>query len=756
MKKFTSRKLAVVFIEVVVIIVMFIVMFRQTKSNNITEIDLKKLTVPYDEMQYDGTCWSIDKDSATGLVGKDDLIYGPGISLKRGTYTLVLDYTSTEIHRGVLEVKGGVLDAADYFVIGNNKHEIRYDFSLRSDVEDFRFRLKYFNGGYFSLNGLTLIRNNHNIRCAIFTWLLLSIVLNCFMFSENVRKNKNTIAIIFGIALLASLPLFPKGMMTGDDMRYHLLRIEAIMSGLKSGQFPVRMYPVFNDDYGYPVPMLYGDMLMYFPALLRIIGFSVVQSYKGYIFFINLITACTSYYCGKKIFDKTITASTFSLAFTMATYRLLCLYSRAAAGAFNSTCFYPLVILAIWNIYTKDIKHKDYKKNAIILAIGVAGLIYHNILATELVVSTLLVLALALYKLTFRKETLLVIGKSIVLCALISAAFAVPFLEYYSSVDLLLKESSSRSAGYIQDSGAYLSDYFAFFKSITGGNYLTRQGLRTPGLVLMAGLALGIYLILTKKADSRIRVTTIASIILLFISSNLCPWNRIYDIPILGPILVTVQFQYRYLGVAICFMSVLLCLCIERVIELGVNGRKVYTYAICFSLLMSFYFLSEYQDERFVTSVYNPQDTADLYVYTRDGNYGMGEYVSGLLLMKDTNVLQEALDYGVYGDNIKAIILGEDGVKLAVYVQAGENATLEVPRFAYPYMFAKDSAGNYLEVIKGHNNKVVVQFPESYSGEVYIDFEEPWHWRAAEIVSLITVLLLIGQVLYSKRKLGKS
>ena len=296
--------------------------------------------------------------------------------------------------------------------------------------------------------------------------------------------------------------------------------------------------------------------------------------------------------------------------------------------------------------------------------------------------------------------------------------------------------------------GAYVSDYFAVFKSITGGDYYARRGLLTPGLILMAGLIVAIVLIIAHKADEKIKVTTGGAIISLFVASTLFPWDRINGIPVIGNFLVSVQFPYRYIGIAVCFLSILLILVLDKIVELGFTTEKIFRAVAIVSVATTMLFISFYQDESFITSILRSYDTADLFPYTRTSDFGM--YLGSIYLIQGTNMDMEALDYGVYGENVNAVILGESGLKMQIYADAADNAVLEVPRFAYPHFVARDNAGNKLPTTVGNNNKLAVVFDKAYSGEVYINFEEPWYWRAAEIVSLLTVIGMVVSLLIKK------
>lgn len=726
-------------IELIVLGILVFIMISRMKNADVISVDLGAMASGHEEVKYDGTKWSLNSEDANALVSDGYVIYGPGISLQRGTYTLVLDYSTTRIQKGVVEAASGLLETADYFLLSNNKNTVKYDFRVLADVTGFQFRLKEYYGGNFELNGVTIVKNTHDIRTYIFLFILLSICINLVLFSEKIKSNRYTILAVVGIAFLASLPLFPNGMMTGNDMRFHFARIEAISEGIKNGIFPVKMYSVFNDNYGYPVGIYYGDMLLYIVAIFRIIGFSIITSYKMYIVTMNLLTAISAYLCGKHIFKKQITSLVFSLVFTTATYRMLCIYARAAVGEYSAGCFYPLIILAIWNIYTKEKDSNEFKDSYILLATGMSGLIYTHVLSTEMVVVTLVVLSLALIKKTLRLPVIIVYIKSIFLCGLLSLAFIVPFLEYYINVDTNLDDGFQST--YIQSMGAYISDYFAFFKSITGGDYPGARGLHTPGAVLMFGLAIAVYLIVRKEANKEIKTVTLGALISLFVASNLFPWNRLYEIPKLGQFLVSVQFPYRYIGIAVAFLALLLGLTLERVSELELFAKSLYTYVAAISIIATFVFVSFYQDESFVRSIYRAYDTPDLFVCTRGENFGM--YLGSEYLMDNSDVSMEALDYVLNGQDVEAELLEENGLKMKLDVDAKENGYIEVPRFAYPYFVARDSMGERLPVQAGSNNRLKITFKDAYKGLVIVDFEEPIHWRGAEIVSLMAVICLM-------------
>ena len=110
------------------------------------------------------------------------------------------------------------------------------------------------------------------------------------------------------------------------------MRIEAIATELKNGVFPVRIGSVWLEQYGYAASVYYGDILLYFPVLLRVLGFGVTASYKAYVVFINAGTAVIGYYSFKGIFGDRRCDLILSLAYSTASYRLTNIYIRSALG----------------------------------------------------------------------------------------------------------------------------------------------------------------------------------------------------------------------------------------------------------------------------------------------------------------------------------------------------------------------------------------------------------------------------------------
>lgn len=112
-------------------------------------------------------------------------------------------------------------------------------------------------------------------------------------------------------------------MVSGADLTYHLHRIEGVKDGLLTGQFPVRLEPRWVFDHGYANGIFYCNLLLYFPALLRMAGFTMTESYAFYCIGLSIATAAIAWYCFNGIFGDRIIGLVCSALYTLSIFRFL-------------------------------------------------------------------------------------------------------------------------------------------------------------------------------------------------------------------------------------------------------------------------------------------------------------------------------------------------------------------------------------------------------------------------------------------------
>lgn len=710
-------------------------------------------------IDYNGDSWYLDETIVKEKLGESksvDMIYGPYIDMKKGSYTVTIQYEAYENHSCLLDASEGE-DNHVYLKYsgvalneGQNAKTIRME--LTEDVDNFSVKVVYGGKGSLKILGITIVENKlHDIRVIVEVFFLFAFVDCLWIFRKKIKKHKNILCMLGGILFIVSLPEMISGFYDGHDMAFHLLRIEGIAQELKNGSFPARIHSLSLYGYGYPVSIFYGDILLYLPAMLRIVGVPVMSAYKVYILFINVLTMLISYFSFSKMFKNRNVAVLGTLIYVTSPYRMLDVYIRAAVGEYTAMMAYPLIALALYLIYTSDAADwKKYRENSLFLALGMSLLISSHVLSTEMTVFTLVVVCLVLWKKTLRKNTLRVYGLAVAETCLLCAYFIVPFLDYYINVDVKITDHVQNDVMKIQKFGAYVGEYFTFFRKVWGHaseSMLGRMQI-TPGLILMGALILWVIMRLYGLKDKKCQFFAGASIAALFVASNLFPWDKIAAHTKIGLLLAQVQYSWRYVGIATVFLVMLACemISLEK-IQAKYSMKNISMVILVISVLMTSYLTGSIFDS--VSTSTNVQTTSVMNTFDTDSistkSIGTGEYLrTGSDIGNIQSNMYEKNDANVLN------IVERKGNKITVYCENGEkNTNIELPIFNYKGYHATNDLGNELEISDGENNVISVAVPAGFAGNITVAFHEPVYWRIAELVSLISV---IGVIVFAFRR----
>ena len=696
-----------------------------------------EIEIDLDEMS--GSMITDDDGSKYIYSGSADyVLYGPYMALDKGCYTVGIDYDAD--NDCTMNVHSN--EYSDYVVSGDvilksQSTNKQFNIRLKDMVDDLELRVKYNGYGDLRVNRITITANTVGIRTNAF--LAVAAVLlftGCYLLREKIAQNKMTLAVLAMITFLSCVPEMTLGMCTGHDGTFHLLRIEGLAQGLRLGEFPVRMQTNWMEGYGYPVSIYYGDILLYIPALLRIVGFSVTQSYKTYLFLINLGTTLTAYFCFRKITKDSRAALWGTAAYVFAIYRLTNVYVRLAVGEYTAIMFLPLVLLAVYGIYTDDVTDfKKYMRNGVLLAAAMTGLVQTHLISVATVSLMIAFVCIVKIKKTLRKNTLVVYILSVAMTVALNLFFLVPFMDYWQNVPVdVFHESEEIIAETIQSAGAYISQYFMLYQRAFGapGRNIGDRMAITPGLVLMATLFAGIWFCIKKK-DKPVKFMTLMSVLLLWMSSNLFPWNFIINhVPFMGWI-SKIQFPWRFLPIAQLFLSLLLCMLMIKIKE----EERVHVERMLLVLLIvtTAQMFSGVIQERSYVEKY---DAAGLDSFT----LVYGEYVR-----EGTEI--KWFDGEVHTKNVEIIEgytrEGKYAIMECETAGGGGDAWVEFPILNYKNYAAYGENGIPFKIMDGDNNVIRVMLPDHYSGIVAVIYEIPPYYRVADLCSL-TALVAIAAI----------
>ena len=219
----------------------------------------------------------------------------PQYVMNKGTYTVSMDY-KVDYDGSVLELWGqGSKMAAWPVPTGQQKMSV--DFTLSKDVKQLQFKTNYSGQGELTIKKFTLAPKGMFYSDTYFFVVLFAVinVVGC-LYVRNGRKwltqeQLVDYSIILGVALLATSPMMQTYLYNGDDLCYHLARLEGLKDGILDGQIPVNILPDGLKNHGY-LNAMYPYLFLYIGAFLRIcrVSSSNISMVSGSIYSPQLYT----------------------------------------------------------------------------------------------------------------------------------------------------------------------------------------------------------------------------------------------------------------------------------------------------------------------------------------------------------------------------------------------------------------------------------------------------------------------------------
>lgn len=690
-----------------------------------------------------------------------ETIRSAAVALPKGTYTIDVWYSGdqTQTATPVADGLNSVFLEGSEFYLNKNLNHVTYSITAEEDIDNFQLQINYNGSGSLDITNIQITENNNGQKLALLSLITVFLLLDLILIFRTLPPEKKfTCGAIVGITILSSLPLLMKGIndVPGHDMEFHLMRIDGIAGELRAGHFPVRISSEWAGGYGYPVSIFYGDVFLYIPAVLRLWGMSMTGAYKVFVLVINLLSSAVSVFCFSSMFKSRKTGALTALAYMTATYRLVDVYIRTAVGEYSAVLFFPIIALALWNIYkTKNGSLRNNLKNGIILAIGMTGVITTHILSSEMTALAIFVVFVLVIKKSVKLSSIRTYIIGVLGTLLLSAFFLVPFMDYMMNVPVKIF-SSVQGGGIkaIQEIGVNWGDFFSFFSNPFRGG---RMNGCTPGLLLMLALVIAVIMWIRGKASATVKILSAGSLLMLFMATYMFPWNSLASHYSVFNFLAQVQFPWRYVILAVVFQSVLFgTLLQEKVPEqlFSLSRQNVFRIVSAAGIFAAMLFLSFYVDNAFSSVLYDTQNLNTYNVFMSKEYVRTLETPDGFYEC-DFNLLTGLPETG--GAEY-ANVTYRNGTDVDIAVKTAESpAMVEAPLVNYKGFKAFDDSGQTFEVVDSDNLLVSFAVPQNYEGTIHIRFKTPWIWNAAIVCSAATALAM-GFYLYSCQKspAGKS
>ncbi len=753
MKIFKNKYFILLAIEAAAVLAVIVAMCLPKYNKNYSPQDVNLLMGKYLD---NGSIYTDNTINPAGII-----LTTPEMDLGYGTYEIDIDYVASDdgnmayitlpdIMEGKENINGRF--STNTAVLSNDNVSDSIEVLVKLSQKDYKIAVFYSGNGGLIINNISIRQTNAGLlRIGIILITLFAIIDAALIYCRRRKENKisdeavQTGFLLLGITVFASIPLMIDYLIAGHDLSFHLLRIEGIKEGLLMGIFPIKIQPNWLNGNGYATSVFYGDILLYVPAILRLCGFNITESYNIFVFMINLATCLVSYYCFLGISKNRKAALAGSAIYTLSMYRMINMYVRSAVGEYSAMIFLPLIVYGMWKIFSEDIDSSEYKKNWLLPVIGFFGIINTHILSCEMAGAFIILLCLILIKKVFRKKTFIVLVKVVAYTCIINLGFLVPFIDYMLTGEFVITSRSLFESG-IQQFGAFVGQLFVPFTTYSGLTLNTSDGMAgeiptTAGLAVVLGAVVTVYTLMINNHNDKKEKTFVGicmgfGLFSMWLSTHLFPWDVFQEMNgLFRKLISTIQYPWRFLSIA---AVVLTFSTVASLAALDKNKKNINW------LIAAMVSICVIQAGSLMSNIMN--SAAPLNAYTdnalNDEDIIGGEYLPNL---GDTELY--AKQYAVASDNMELTLVERVNNRMLLNVNnnSAESGSLHLSMVYYKGYSAKDvNTGECFEVYPETGYTLGVIVPAGYSGEMVVEFTGFWYWKLASVISIAAFLGMIA------------
>ena len=352
------------------------------------------------------------------------------------------------------------------------------------------------------------------------------------------RENQIFFSVTLVSILVAISPLISRYCLLGHDSSYHILRIEALKQQIEMGKPFLKVNPTYFGGMGYASSLFYPDFLLYIPALLRVCGFSINNSYHLFMILCVVFCYAVAYYCGKSISKNRYIGILSAVILTLCAYHLDDIIVRAAVGEYTAFIFVPLVVYGVYNLCFEDMD-KPW-----ILGAGMAFVLLCHTLSFAMCMIFIVLMLLLNFDVFIKKPKLLL--KLIVtglVTMFITISYWLPILEQFMSTTFYVSYPWIEP---VQEAVKVSAIFGLSFPTLGIGLFI----LIIPRVLLFR-----------KEDDSVMKYAdqclTLGIAFALF-ATEIMPWKK------LGKIFSMVQFPWRFYVISSVLLSISAAIFIYR------------------------------------------------------------------------------------------------------------------------------------------------------------------------------------------------
>ncbi|PZL77509.1 hypothetical protein CI088_01530 [Enterococcus plantarum] len=515
---------------------------------------------------------------------------------------------------------------------------------------------------------------------------------------------------------------------SGDDLAFHLSRIEGIAESIVGGEFLPRINYFFAGGMGYPTGIFYPELFLYPAAIFRVLGFSIVSSYQLYLILLNFGTFLVSYYCFKSVHRTSMGAFLFSVLYGVSSYRMSDVLYRGAIGECVAFLLLPLVYVGIHQIIYGD-KNKWW-----LLTVGMTGLLYSHPLSAFMVVLFLAVYVIvSLRAILTVRERLIRLFLATSVTVFLSLDILLPMLEQLLFQRLRVQDIS---LFYLSKEAHSLGEYLAIgFRNI---------GFNNIGLLIPIALLIGLIYIKWQTRENK-RLLGIATLF-FFLATSYFP-HVLFNQTIFN----TIQFPWRYFLIVSFLVSWVLAENVAKTTILSIKHKKIVG-LVLIGITLGFNIQNQHQLKN-VEWRTHPAETWNAIDRETSLGYGKEFLPNGMDgWMAPTSLLTQPQEGVILKD------MSRNGNSFYLKYQTPTEARLIYPLLYYKgYAVEVNGEKKTAEdagMFEGTDMHGFLQVTVKGSGSVLVWYEGTWIQKISRTVTIISWIVFIGYYVLRQTRKG--
>ena len=523
--------------------------------------------------------------------------------------------------------------------------------------------------------------------------------------------------VLFFAASIMSIPYFSFEHLNKLDSLFHLNRIEGIKEGLLAFEIPVRINGYALNGYGTADSIMYPDLLLYFPAILRICGLSVSLSWN--LTWVALIfSGVFLSWLGYSLWIKDIRAGALAALF----YSSIYIFQIVSGGMVGFAPLYFMLPFAAAILFLILQEPKNTKLWPVFVIIFTFFI--QNHIPSMIMFGVFAFICFCFHIKSFsNKEQRIAIFKIVFFIILLNIWRIFPFVYFYETVSFQINHPS------------WVTSFEDVARSL---NQLLKYEfyLGFPFLILTL-----IFAIYKRKCKKFIYVLGL-NFFLILICTKIFPWGFIENNLPFGKILLPLQLPERFLP----FGFVFLCLFIGKFLAEKfdiVFRRKI---LVCF--FMIFVAVTCIQENiirqkypEFLPYIYNYMSLEKVPSYTDDKYYVQEDYLySDVHFYKLRNEKGEVYGQMDFKTEVKLFDIQKHGSRLEFSYHADDDAKIQVPLFYWEGYEAKIQNGEKLPM--GFNeNRFMEVYVKKGENKLKIHYAGLPIFRICDLISFVSIII---------------